>query len=66
MAERAQAGKIAGGGPDAVPGWYSISFEDLIGLQSGNRDLRLAIPTGVALSLAEAIPIHLRQQAGAT
>jgi hypothetical protein len=61
MAERVRAIRIVASGRDAVPEWFSVSFEEVTGLQSGNRNLQLVIPTGVALDLALRIRKQLRQ-----
>jgi hypothetical protein len=63
MAQRVLAARLAGTGPDAVPGWYLISFEEVTGLQSGDRKLEVLMPSVVAASLAHQITEHLPHQA---
>lgn len=60
MVERATATRIVGCGPDSLPGWYSISLEEVTGLESGASNLQVLIPEGVALWLARQIRTDLQ------
>lgn len=62
MEERVRSDVIAANGRDVVRGWYYISFE-VKGQSGEERLLRVTIPLGKALQLAEDIQENLRPSA---